>query len=312
MHIVCCTDHNYIMPTGVMICSVCENNMDSRTTFHIILDSSVTKEDKQALEAIINKYGCISRYYTMDKINDCFFVSRQGQNSHIRSLVAYYRLFLGVLLPADIDRVLYLDGDIIVRGSLKGLFDIDLEGVSVAAVADAGQWDASRYQTLGYPSSYGYFNSGVLLINLKYWREHDLLNDFINFATSYPERLKCHDQDVLNFTLRDTKLSLPLKYNLQNGFLYNELVIDNSYCDELKEAIGNPVILHYTARVKPWFKYCEHPYKEEFFKYRSLTQWSKDKLISDNPNTRQRIRRLCYHLGLLKRLETKFINVKPL
>ena len=51
MHILCCADHNYIMPTGVMICSVCENNKDSEIVFHIVSDSSVTKEDKESLKA---------------------------------------------------------------------------------------------------------------------------------------------------------------------------------------------------------------------------------------------------------------------
>lgn len=310
MHIVCCTDHNYIMPSGVMICSVCENNTDTKIVFHIICNSSVTEQDKCVLDEIIHKYGNKSAYYHMDKINDCFYIGGQGQNSHITTLVSYYRLFLVNLLPDNIDRVLYLDGDIIVRGSLSEIYNMNLDGVSVAAVPDAGQWDLSRYKVLGYPSDLGYFNAGVLLINVDYWREQNLLKDFIDFAASYPERLKCHDQDILNYTLRDTKAVLPFKYNLQNGFMYKELVIDDSCKAELKDAISNPVVLHYTARVKPWFKYCGHPYKEEFFKYRSLTPWKNDKLLNDNPDLRQRVRRLCYHLGILKELETKFIKTE--
>lgn len=310
MHIVCCTDHNYIMPSGVMICSVCENNSGSEITFHIISNSSVTEQDKHVLNEIIYKYGNKSAYYEMDKINDCFFVGGEGQNSHITTLVSYYRLFLVNLLPDNVDRVLYLDGDIIVRGSLTEVYNIEMKDAAVAAIPDAGQWDLQRYDLLGYPSDLGYFNAGVLLINIDYWRKNNLLKDFIEFATTYPERLKCHDQDILNYTLRNAKVSLPIKYNLQNGFMYKELVIDEKYREELNEAISNPVVLHYSARVKPWFKYCGHPYKEEFFKYRALTPWKRDKLINDNPDLRQKVRRLCYHLGILKELETKFIKTE--
>ena len=312
MHILCCTDHNYIMPTGVMICSVCENNKDSKIVFHIISDSSVTKEDKESLNEIIGRYNHQSEYYSMESINSCFFVGKQGQNNHLLSLVAYYRLFLANLLPDNIDKVLYLDGDIIVRGSLKELYNTNLDGLSIAAVPDSGQWDIARYEVLGYPSHKGYFNSGVLLVNIKYWRENNLLEQFVNFATAHPERLRCHDQDILNYVLNDSKILLPIKYNLQNGYLYNELVIDTNYVQQLSDAIHNPTVLHYSARVKPWFKYCGHPYKDEFFKYRALTKWKSDPLVNDNPDFRQKIRRICFHLGILKKLETKFIPLSPL
>lgn len=127
----------------------------------------------------------------------------------------------------------------------------------------------------------GLINTGVLLINLTYWRENSVISDFTEYIYSYSDRIATDaaDQDVLNYVFQDKKYYLPLKYNVQSGFFYKHPQIIWKKEKELQEAINNPVILHYCAADKPWIKRSKVPFRDEFFKYRALTQWKDNKLL---------------------------------
>lgn len=315
MNIVCCTDHNYIMPTGVMICSACVNHKDCVIVFHVVCNDDVTEEDKEDLKNIVYQYHHKIEFYTIDiEFPEYFTIGEKGQPKHI-TIATYYRLFLAELLPNYIDKVIYLDGDIVVKRSLNEMWNINIEDVALAVVPDRDEGQIYLYNNLRYEQSLGYFNAGVLLINLKYWREHHLLNYFIDFATRYPERIKFHDQDVLNFVLRKNKKKLPLKYNVQDGFFKKVPNISWEYEKDLKEAINDPFIVHFTCggANKPWYKGCMVPYKEEFFKYRNLTKWKNKPLkkITYSNKTRIKlfIKKTLILLGVMKKPETKYISI---
>ena len=186
MNIVCCTDHNYVMPTGVMMCSVCENNHDCEVFFHVICNDDVTEEDKRDLTDIAHQYNNRICFHSVNiEVPSCFTIKKENQPKHI-TISAYYRLFLTEILPNDIEKVLYLDSDIIVRHSLHEMYNTDIKDYAAGVVTDMGDGNLAFYNYLRYSPKYGYFNSGVILINLSYWKEHNILQDYIDFATQYP------------------------------------------------------------------------------------------------------------------------------
>ena len=273
MDIVICTDNNYVMPAGVLICSICENNMAEKINFHIIIDDAFIEESRQSLSEVVQSYSHEIYFHRIERNQfSSFPIGLKGQSRHL-TLAAYYRLFLGNILPSTTRKVLYLDCDIIVRQNLLELWNTDIEEYAIGYVADQNEGLISFYNLLKYPQNLGYFNSGVLLINLDYWRNHNLLEEYLEFLKNYPERALTFDQDVLNYVLRNRKKRLPLKYNVQSGFLCKIVNISWEYEDELEEAINSPCIIHYVDPMKPWIKGCDHPYKSEFFKYRQLTKW---------------------------------------
>ena len=134
------------------------------------------------------------------------------------------------------------------------------------------------YNRLRYSPTKLYFNSGVILINLYYWRKHGVLKKFLGYISNCRDRIVSHDQDVLNVVFQDEKILLPLKYNLQEGFLLKKRRFYYwDYEDEFLSAIKNPAILHYTV-FKPWQKICKHPRKYLFFEYVNQTIWKGFKL----------------------------------
>lgn len=286
MDIIVCTDNNFIMPTGIMLYSVCVNNKESDITFHVIIDN-VSTDNKQKLQETVMAYkGKNIVFYDIDKIDisDIPTVKKGTRWSK----AAYYRLYVTELLPSTINKVIYLDGDIIVRKSLLPLWEIDLNDFAVAAAPDVYFMEDSYFNRLKYPKVKGYFNSGVLVINLDYWRKNNLLTEFKCFMRQYAERIAVVDQDVLNYVLQDCKKAIPIKYNLQSYFLWSNKPYTSAEIDlELKEAINDCVVLHFTGP-NPWQTTCRHPYRSTFFKYQSKTIW-KDTPLSDNRPVKLRI-----------------------
>lgn len=260
MNIVCCTDNNYVIPCGVLITSVCENNSIEDIKIYILTEG-ISLENQERLKAVVAKYGKQIEFYTVDKkaFANCP-ISR-----HI-TLATYFRLIMTDILPQDIEKVLYLDCDIVVRHSLHSLWNTDIDSYAAGVIPDMSIDDIRIYNRLQYPSYFGYFNAGVLLVNLRYWREKNLSDRFFEIINQYPERLRYHDQDVLNITLREIKLNLHMKYNVQHGYFFKDPLISRKYWEEREQAIIDPVILHYSGN-KPWFIEFDTPYKKDFAFY---------------------------------------------
>ncbi|MBQ2210107.1 MAG: glycosyltransferase family 8 protein [Prevotella sp.] len=285
MDIVACTDRGFVMPTGVMMQSVCVNNLDVDITFHIVLDDDVTKEDQHDLENVVTSFKgkSVEFYPVSEYITKIAFPALNDPtlaNSPSITRTTYFRLWLAEFLPSTIDKVLYLDGDIIVRHSLLPLWITDLGNDAVAVVPDGFNGMMEIYQRLGYPSKLCYFNAGVMLVNLKYWREHMVVKDFLEYLETHAEDILYQDQDVLNVVFKDKKTILPIKYNLVSSYLWKIPLFDvNKFEKELIEAFTDPVIVHFIAG-KPWYVYqrCPHPFKNTWNKYQNQTKWKGVKI----------------------------------
>ena len=263
------------MPSGVMMYSLCCNNPESEVTIHVLIDDSVTAKDKEDLTTTICRFpnGKVL-FYNVDLSLLPAFPSLEKRQGEI-SKAAYYRLMLSEILPASIHKVLYMDGDLIVRGSLASLWDTELTGYAVAAAVDGLSGDIEIYNRLRIPIEKVYFNSGVMLVNLDYWREHAVINEFYDFIRTRAEDIALWDQDVLNYVFQDRKTLFPIKYNLTSGFLFKTPRFDYWKNErELKEALKNPVVVHF-AGDKPWYYYLRapHPFTSTWKLYQDQTLW---------------------------------------
>ena len=288
MDIVVCPDKNFVMPTGVLMQSVCANNKDSVVNFHIICDESIEERHKEDLKSVICRF--INKRVLFYNIDGIKFDEMPALDNAPVTKAAYYRLELAGLLPESINKVLYLDGDIIVRKSIEELYNTDISNYALAAVPD---------NNIGLNLRSGYFNSGVMLINLKYWREHNLREDYYRFIQEHPDMIRFWDQDVLNYVLKEQKLLLPVKYNLVCGWLWRNCGSNSEdFKDELDDAIKDPVIIHFTTPNKPWTTICRHPYKNLFLKYKSQTIWKDTPLQEKRP---LKLRIIKFFSGILRK-----------
>lgn len=314
INIAACFDRGFVMPTGVMIYSVCANNQDVDIDFHLVVDESVTEGDKNDLMNTIETFRdkTVFFYEVNSQYSSAFPLYKEDRLT--RS--TYYRLCFAEILPNVVEKVLYLDGDCIVRHSLLSLWDIDVSNYAIGAVLDVSGEKIEFYNRLRYPRELGYFNAGVLLINLDYWRRNNVHRQFSDFIEFHPERIKFEDQDVMNVVFQDKKLFLPAKYNFQMNFLLRIATWDYWKQEkDVKEAIADPVIVHYSTNDKPWNAYTHHPhpFNSTFYKYQNQTKWKgvRYEKRSIKLKIRNFIGDYLRDIGILDPIQTKYIDVLP-
>lgn len=299
MHIAFCLDNNYIPHCSTVISSIIENNKEENITFHIISDF-ISSDNKLSLSNWISSFNNKNIIFH-NVIKDDFKRFPVGE-AYI-NITTYYRLLLPNILN-DIDKVLYLDCDLIINQSLKDLWNTDIDKYALAGVKDRINDSIRLYNRLNYDIKYGYVNAGVLLINLKKWREKKVFDKALLLSSERPEVLMNHDQDIINMIFCDSKKIIDFKYNLLEYYLYTEdwLYLDRKYYPEIIEACNNPVIVHFCMPQKPWHIECINPYKELYYKYCKMTPWPELKLThkKEKLSRKQKLKLALEKLGLYK------------
>lgn len=157
------------------------------------------------------------------------------------SMTTYYRLFIAQMFPLY-DKVVYIDSDTIVKGDISKLYEMELGDSYVGAVNDpvVSQTDifAEYAETVLGIGRYDYFNAGVLLINVKAFREEDVLGQFIELTNKYAF-IVAQDQDYLNVICQGRVLKLDASWDSE---VYGELLCP----------VEDMNIIHYNMAAKPW------------------------------------------------------------
>lgn len=191
------------------------------------------------------------------------------------SRAMWYRLFLPELL-AGIDRVVYLDCDVIVRSPLDEFYGADLGDAGLGAVANVFEaLHRDRPAALGLPPGARYFNSGVLLMDLGAWRAGEVARRILERVRASSPRLLFPDQDALNLEFAGRWRELHPRWNCQNSFFYLGEAGSAFSGPELAEAVRNPAIVHFEggALAKPWHYLCKNPHRHLYFEHRRATPW---------------------------------------
>ena len=122
--ILCATDNNYAPCCGVMLSSVFESNRDSRVMAYVLIDKPMDRWNTSRFAKLAQKYES-SIVFVM--VNNSYLEKFPIKGMDYWSIATYYRLYVAELLPKDVHRILYLDCDIIVKGNLCPLFQMDME-----------------------------------------------------------------------------------------------------------------------------------------------------------------------------------------
>lgn len=307
MNILCATDDNYVPYCGIMLTSLFENNKDE--DIHVfILTESLSLENNKKYADLAKKYRQEITIVIVNK--DSFKNCPVKPGDHV-STAAYFRLMVSDLLPADIDKILYLDCDIIINGSLKGIYNSDISNQACGVIFDEAGFDIINYTRNNLDiKRHQYLNSGVLLINLDYWRKHNVSLRCMEYVDSHSDNLAFHDQDTLNAVLKDEISFLPIKYNFQTGYITKQVF--NSYPEafqkEIQDSVKSPVVIHFTGKQKPWIKGCRQPYTPIWDKYRKLSFWKDNSIIIPKMSLKTKLEvwrnELIWKLGIKKRPQT--------
>jgi lipopolysaccharide biosynthesis glycosyltransferase len=251
MEVLCACDERYLPHAATMLCSLLEHNSVFRVHYFY---SSITSRNLAKLKSFVVNFG--SKLACYEVVEGDF---KELRADRWISIAAYYRLLAERLLPSSLDKVLYLDSDLIVRRSLKELWNTDLADCALAAVND--YWEEPEER--GLPEGAKYFNSGVLLINLKFWRQNRVFEQATEFVRANPEKVRFWDQDALNMILANQWIELETCWNAQH----------DEHWHSATQSGTNPAIVHFISESKPWQWSNKHPFKHEYHKYRLRTPW---------------------------------------
>ncbi len=276
-HVVFCADRNYLPYLGVTAFSLLANNARDDLAIVVIADE-VGEQDKLRFERLSSEFKVpitIHRISGTDK-EDLERVKVKGRCAAAND----YRLLIPRIIPETISTALYLDSDMIVNGDISGLLDTAVGDKVVGACADPVGQSVMRKP--------GYFNSGLLLMNLGEWRRRDTGGKAMACAASLDDLPFC-EQDALNEVVSgDSILWLDLEYNYM---VYDRLKPElQAEIDRAVSHVRAPKIFHFTGEVKPWHAWYIADYKEKYFDYARRSPWRDAALARDQPaNLRQEI-----------------------
>lgn len=266
MDIVLISDENYAMPTIVAITSLQVNkDPQSQYTVHVICTNM--SEHSQTLLRALDRTDFIIDIIIMDNISR--YQNLVIEDLHV-SPAALYKFDIANIFP-QLDRILYIDGDILVEKDPRALFEIDLGDNYAAVVKDAkpAYYKPPHVVKLKIPHHTAYFNSGVMMLNLRKFREDHLDEKLLEYRKHGINFFM--DQDALNVCFEEKVVYLPVYYNVMSsvmGFFTGEDIkkyyeLDTDIKTEIYE---RAVIVHLCTRYKPW-DYSNVPFADKWYEY---------------------------------------------
>lgn len=245
INILVTVDENYIPYLNVMLASLLHSNPDHYFRVYL-LHTSVPESATNETKRILGPSGELISIAAKDiGLENAPTTARYPKE-------IYYRIFAARYLPDNIDRILYLDPDIIVNGSITQLYNLPLENYYFAAASHIGTLlQKVNELRLDMEPDAPYINSGVMLMNLKRLREEQRYEDVFEFIETHKNLLLLPDQDILSSLYGTKILTLdPFRYNMTERLFRQHAPFEKDLT--LTWVRANSVIIHYCGRNKPW------------------------------------------------------------
>lgn len=251
MNILVTLDKNYMLPLRVMLGSLFMNNPEQNFNIYIISDG-LSNADIEGLADLCHDNGSELHPVT---IAENAFMNAPEIRYYTKAM--YYRLLAAELLPDDLDRVLYIDPDILIIRPVSKLYETDFNGNLFAAASHGGLIGVSdavnRIRLASYEAA-GYFNSGVLLMNLPEMRNKMHSKEIFEFAEKHKNQLILPDQDILNSMYGNKILSVDDSLWNYDARFFEVYWLTSQGVKDMDWVMDNTAILHFCGKNKPWNK----------------------------------------------------------
>ncbi len=259
---VCLAADNGYAPHLAMTVSSMLSNTESENINIYIFDGGISIENKNKILNLSKIRPCNISFVC---INNEIFEKAPLPKGFYFTQAIYYRLLTASILP-HVDKIIYLDSDVSVKGDIAELYNMDVADHPYGAVKDylSDDW----LQRLKIEDNKTYYYSGVLLINCKLLREQNYEAKFFDCIEKRASELLMPDQDVINIVCGDKILPLQTKWNS-----HKSKVPDSIDCRSNVKKVDT-AILHFAGRCKPWLYSGHYTYKNEYYKYLNKTEFA--------------------------------------
>jgi len=253
----------YITQLCVMLRSLCDSNPDLKFSI-FVAHSALTNEDFSRINSAVDSERC-------EIVNVCVAddMFQKLPYSERWPKEACYRIFAAKILPADLDRVLYLDPDLVVINNIEKLYSTDFDDNYFIATSHMLEFmnifDRAR---LHMTKNSLYINSGVMLMNLDLLRKEQNAEKVFEYVRRNRKRLWLFDQDILNGVYCEKTLYIdPVLYNLDEKYfkLNNIFNLPRKQRLDHEWVINNTIIIHFCGKNKPWNEDYRGDFRELFY-----------------------------------------------
>jgi lipopolysaccharide biosynthesis glycosyltransferase len=233
-------DKNYMEYSKVMINTLSKNyhGKDILSVYCLVPHDILNKQDEYIKSVYKNNVSI--KFVSSEKFNNAkYLVEREQYTKNV-----WHRIFAGSLLP-DVEKIIYIDPDIIVLRDIEPL--INYKNLSPFSAYIEDDFQGHCLDIYG-SQDVVYFNDGVFIADLNYWREQDIESKLIDYAKK--NNTKFVDQDAFNYVMRDIVRPLPVTFNF---------FVDKQ---ALYYSVESPLLVHFSGPIKPWNsdmdgnKYC--------------------------------------------------------
>lgn len=271
IEIACSADNGYLPHVSVMLHSLLSHTAGPVRVWLLHGPKLDDSEGMARLEQTVESFGATLRYLPVpDELMEGFPTAKFHYS-------CWYRILLPDLLP-DLDRIVYLDCDIVVTDDVRPLWETDLgDKLFGACVNPLYRPMHKAVRAMGVPDNRDYLNSGVLLLDLERLRYERLGEHLRDYAVEHPDNA-CPEQDALSVLYQGKWMPLHPRWNVQTATLDlspRKLPLPRS---EVEEAVSRPAVLHFNGPFKPWDHHCRHPLRHLYFEHREKTPWPMEPL----------------------------------
>lgn len=263
----------YSRHLGAAIASILDHT-DAQVEIHLLHDYTLSNENRSGFLALVNKFGQSILFHNVAlELN-----TLKSNTLKSNTVGTLFRLMLPQIIK-DVDKIIYLDCDIICNMDISSIWKVDIKEYAVAAVKDSDTYLqlAATYEFYQYIDILNekYFNAGLVVLNLlKIRQNYNLYDDCMGFLYKNP-KAPCLDQDALNYLFQNDCLLLTSNYNLIADDAYTE---DN--IEYFSEESWKGICWHFAGPEKPWFS-KKYPVFLLYWRYLAMTPWANttDKLL---------------------------------
>lgn len=289
--------------------SIFENNKSVDEIEVYVFETKISDANKSRLYELTSRYKRKLIFIPMPDVNSVLQLGLKDVGKKGWFFNSYCKLFLDQLLPNTIDRVIYLDSDVLVVDNLTDLWNIDMKEKCAAAVIDC--LGEKYYSLFGLNKKAKYCNSGIILEDLKAWRQQRIGDKIRNYIKENGGYVFFMEQTAFNGGLQENILILHPKYNvytMMECLDYDEMIklrkVERFYSKkEIDEALADPKIIHLTNTFllanRAWYKNSNHPDCLTYQYYKKLTPWRNEPDFIDKRSIKDKL--LQYFVDTLPR-----------
>ncbi len=272
----CAIDRAYLMPLAAMMRSILVSSPGLDHIHLYVLNSGVSEADKTRLIASWNAARVTVTWIPLD-VSALAGLPVWGR----MNVVTYARLLIGQLMPSSMDRLIWLDCDLVATRDIGELWALDIGANILLAARDmvvpcaGSDFGIASYKMLGVPAAAPYFNAGVMLIDLAGWREAGVGERALAYLHEHWRDVILWDQEALNVAVHGRWAPLDSRWNVIASVsgrpFFSPRHLDAA---EYRRAIADPWIVHFAGTWKPWLLARSNAFRAQYFTHLDDTAWA--------------------------------------